>query len=60
MGGMTRSYIEKFLPINDEGVKTMGYNRWLSESKFLYDEHVKYHDEHPELATKIENPIETP
>jgi len=60
MSGMTRSYMEKILPFYDEAVKAMGFSRWLSESKFLYDELLRYHGEHPELATRVEKVLETP
>jgi hypothetical protein len=48
---MTRTWLEKYKPIIDEGRRQSGYPRWLSESEYLYNELMKYIDEHPELKT---------
>ena len=58
MSGLMRRYKEKLILIYDDGVKVMGFSRWLSESKFLYDEWMKFFVERPEFATKLEEPIE--
>ena len=55
MCGMTRLYFEKVKPIVYEGRKVMGFNRWFSETEYLYDELMKYLVDHPELDTRIEH-----
>ena len=60
MSGMTRSYWEKIVPVYEEGLKEMGFSRWLSESYYLYNELVKYLNEHPELNTRIETLLPIP
>ena len=47
----TRSYWEKIAPVVYEGRKRMNYPRMLSEFEYLYDELMKYLEEHPELKT---------
>ena len=48
---MTTRYWEKLAPIVYEGRKRNNYPRMLSEFEYLYDELIKYLDEHPELKT---------
>ncbi len=48
---MTKSYWEKLASIVYEGRKRMNYPRMLSEFEYLYDELMKYIEEHPELKT---------
>jgi hypothetical protein len=48
---MTTRYWERIAPIVYEGRKRNNYPRFLSEFEYLYDELVKYLDEHPELKT---------
>jgi hypothetical protein len=48
---MTRTWWEKYKPIVEEGRRQMGYPRWMSESEYLYNELMKYIEEHPELKT---------
>jgi hypothetical protein len=55
--GMTRAYWEKFIPVYDDGVKALGFSRWMSETKFIYEVLLKYLGEHPELDSRIEKPI---
>jgi hypothetical protein len=55
--GMTRAYWEKYIPIYDDGVKALGFSRWLSETKFLYEVLLKYLGEHPELDSRIGKPL---
>ena len=49
--GMTRMYWEKFVPIVDDGRREFNLPRWYSESEYLYNELMKYIEEHPELKT---------
>jgi len=49
--GMTRMYWEKLVPIIEEGRRAMSLPRWYSETEYLYNELMKYIDEHPELKT---------
>ncbi|MBM3292631.1 hypothetical protein FJY84_08125 [Candidatus Bathyarchaeota archaeon] len=60
MTGMFRGYWEKFIPIYDDAVKDMGFSRWLSETKFLYEELMRYLAEHPELDSRIKRLIRDP
>lgn len=48
---MTTRYWEKLAPIVYELRKRNNYPRMLSEFEYLYDELIKYLDEHPELKT---------
>ena len=54
--GMTRAFWEKLKPINEEARVDMGYVRWMSETEYLYDELLRYIDEHPELSTEFKEP----
>ena len=49
--GMTRYFWEKQIPIKDDARVELGFERWMSETEYLYDELRKYLDEHPELST---------
>ena len=52
MTGMTRSWWERlYKPCLEEGRMKRNFPRWMSESEYLYNEMMKYHKEHPELAT---------
>ncbi len=51
MTWMTRTLWEKIAPIIYESRKRMNYPRMLSEFEYLYDELMKYIEEHPELKT---------
>lgn len=48
---MTRTWWEKYKPIIEEMRRGMGWPRYLSESEYLYNELMKYIEEHPELKT---------
>jgi len=48
---MTRTLWEKIAPIVYESRKRMNYPRQLSEFEYLYDELMRYIEEHPELKT---------
>jgi hypothetical protein len=48
---MTRTWWDKYKPIVEEGRSQMGYPRWMSESEYLYNELMKYIEEHQELKT---------
>jgi hypothetical protein len=48
---MTRSLWEKLAPVVYESRKRWDYPRMLSEFEYLYDELMKYVEEHPELMT---------
>lgn len=52
MTGMTRHWWEYIYMshVSDTRVK-MGFRRFVSESEYLYNELMKYIEEHPELAT---------
>ncbi len=52
--GTTRLYWEKHIPIMDEGRRVTGSRRLYSENEYLYDELIKYLEEHPELDNRIE------
>jgi len=49
--GMTRMYWEKLVPIIEEGRRAMSLPRWYSETEYLYNELMRYLEEHPELKT---------
>ncbi len=49
--GMTRMWWEKYLPIIDEGRKSMNLPRLYSETEYLYNKLMNYIEEHPELKT---------
>jgi hypothetical protein len=49
----TRFFWEKLKPFVDEARVNMGYERWMSETEYLYNELLKYLDEHPELSTEF-------
>ena len=51
MTGMTRHFWEKQAPIVDEARERLHFPRFMSESEYLYDELMKYVEEHPELKT---------
>ncbi len=51
MCGMTMTYWEKILPVTVDARRLMEYPRFLSESEYLYNELIKYTDDHPELKT---------
>jgi hypothetical protein len=52
MTGMTRQWWERvYKSWIEEGRVKGNYKRWLSEAEFLYNELMKYIEEHPELAT---------
>ena len=51
MTGRIRVFWEKFEPIIDELREFHNYPRWMSETEYLYNELMKYLDEHPELKT---------
>jgi hypothetical protein len=54
----TREYWERYLPIVKEARERMPWNRrWWSESEYLYMELMKYLEEHPELDSRISNPL---
>jgi hypothetical protein len=60
LGGPIRSYWEMYKPFIEEGRRDMGYSRLLSEVEFLYVELMRFFEEHPELATRIERPLNVP
>ena len=50
--GLTRRWWERILKSwIEEGREKNNFKRWYSESEFLYDELMKYIEEHPELKT---------
>lgn len=50
MTGMTRGWWEKiYKTILEEGRERRNFNRWMSESEYLYIELLKYHEENPKL-----------
>jgi len=51
MSAMTRMLWEKIQPFVVIHRKTVNLPRWISEYEYLYNELMKYHEEHPELAT---------
>ncbi len=51
MTGMTRDFWERHILMIDEARERLNYPRFLSESEYLYDELMKYVEEHPELKT---------
>ena len=52
MTGMTKSWWERlYKSYVEEGREKRNFKRWMSESEYLYNEMMKYHKEHPELAT---------
>jgi hypothetical protein len=51
MTGMTRHFWEKYIPIIDEARERRGFPRFMSEAEYLYNELMRYTEEHPELAT---------
>lgn len=51
--GLTRNFWEKLKPIKDEARADMNFIRWMSETEYLYNELLKYLDEHPELSTEF-------
>ena len=57
MCGMTRYHWERHAPIVDEGRRAIGHRRWFSEEEYLYGELIRYLGEHPELDTRVENPV---
>jgi hypothetical protein len=49
---MTRQWWERiYKPWIEEGREKSKFKRWMSESEYLYDELMKYIEEHPELKT---------
>ena len=57
--GMTRAFWEKLKPINEEARVDLGFERWMSETEYLYDELLRYLEEHPELSTEFKNPLQS-
>ena len=57
MCGMTRRYWERHMVMIEEGRRWTGHRRWYSEAEYLYDELVRYLGEHPELDTRVEQPL---
>jgi hypothetical protein len=52
MTGMTRRWWERnYASWIDDGREKFNFKRWMSEAEYLYDELIKYIEEHPELAT---------
>ena len=52
MTGMTKSWWERlYKSYLEEGREKRGFKRWMSESEYLYDELMKYHQTHPELSS---------
>lgn len=51
MGGLTILLWEKFEPIKEQIREHNNYPRWASETEYLYNELMKYLEEHPELKT---------
>ena len=52
MTDMTRYYWEKMTPVVEMGRKVGGGRpQWYSKSEYLYNELMKYLEEHPELVT---------
>jgi hypothetical protein len=52
MTGLLRSWWEGiYMSWIEEGRKERDYRRWWSEAEYLYNELMKYIEEHPELAT---------
>ena len=51
IAGVTRRFWEKFEPIIEEGREYYNAPRWLSETEYLYNELMKYMEEHPDLKT---------
>jgi len=51
MTNMTRSTWEKIVPFIEEHRKKTSFPRFLSEFEYLYDELMRYVEEHPELKT---------
>jgi len=50
--GLTRSWWEGiYKPWIEDGRVKMNFRRWMSEAEYLYDELMKYIEEHPELKT---------
>ena len=50
--GLTRSWWEGiYKPWIEDGRVKMKFRRWMSEAEYLYDELMKYIEEHPELKT---------
>jgi hypothetical protein len=50
MGGITRMIWEKFIPFIDE-FRDHTFSRALDGTEYLYNELMRYMEEHPELAT---------
>ena len=57
--GMTRAFWEKLMPISADIKIKAGYVRWMSETEYLYDELLRYIDEHPELSTEWKKPLKS-
>jgi hypothetical protein len=51
MAGITRQFWEKMEPIYEDGKKYWNYPRLWSETEYLYNELMRYMEEHPELRT---------
>ena len=51
MTGQTKQIWEKLEPVVEELREDYNYPRYVSEFEYLYDELMKYIDEHPELKT---------
>jgi hypothetical protein len=52
MTGMTRRWWERlYKSWIEEGREKYNFKRWMSEAEYLYNELMKYTEEHPELKT---------
>jgi hypothetical protein len=51
MTGQTKDFWEKLEPMVEEGREYFNYPRFVSETEYLYNELMKYIEEHPELKT---------
>ena len=51
MTGQTKDFREKIESIVEEARKYYNYPRFVSETEYLYDELMKYIEEHPEIKT---------
>jgi len=56
MCGLTSAYYEKHIPIIEEARKHFGL-RFYSETEYLYNELKKYVESHPELESRIQEPL---
>ena len=49
LGGTTIGILERFIPILPQIREKIGYPTYMSETKYLYTEFVKYKEKHPDL-----------